>query len=388
MPPHECSANLLAQMVRFIHTSDWQLGMTRHFLAGEAQSRFAAGRIEAIRSLGKVARDEGAAFVAVAGDVFESNLVDRQVVLRALAAMREAAVTFYLLPGNHDPLDPSSVFRSREFAANCPPNVHVLDTEPVEVAPATWLVGAPWLAKRLTVDPLAEACRRAASLSGTKVLIGHGQAETFAPDVDNPSLIRLEPLEEAISSGAVHYVGLGDRHSSSALGTTGRAWYSGSPEPTDYDETDPGNVLVADVSAEAIDVRPVRVAAWRFVRQTASIDGAPDVARLRTWLESLEAKERTVVKLGFEGTVSLAVRAELESLIEHFSSLFAAIEHRDRDNHLALLPSEADLSELGLGGFAARALDELTAQARTTGEPAEEAADALSLLYRLARGAA
>ena len=27
--------------VRFLHTSDWQLGMTRHFLQGEAQARYA-----------------------------------------------------------------------------------------------------------------------------------------------------------------------------------------------------------------------------------------------------------------------------------------------------------------------------------------------------------
>ena len=39
-------------MVRFVHTSDWQLGMTRHFLEGEAQARYTAARIDAIRSIG------------------------------------------------------------------------------------------------------------------------------------------------------------------------------------------------------------------------------------------------------------------------------------------------------------------------------------------------
>ena len=37
--------------VRFLHTSDWQLGMTRHFLEGEAQARYSAARIDAIRHL-------------------------------------------------------------------------------------------------------------------------------------------------------------------------------------------------------------------------------------------------------------------------------------------------------------------------------------------------
>ena len=29
-------------MTKFVHTGDWQLGMTRHFLSDEAQARFTA----------------------------------------------------------------------------------------------------------------------------------------------------------------------------------------------------------------------------------------------------------------------------------------------------------------------------------------------------------
>ena len=93
-------------MVKFLHTADWQLGMTRHFLAGEAQARFDGARIDAIRTIGALAEDEGCAFVVVCGDVFESNQVSRQVILRAFEAMGASPqVTFYLLPGNHDPLE-------------------------------------------------------------------------------------------------------------------------------------------------------------------------------------------------------------------------------------------------------------------------------------------
>jgi len=30
--------------MRFVHTADWQLGMTRYFLNGEAQPRYSAAR--------------------------------------------------------------------------------------------------------------------------------------------------------------------------------------------------------------------------------------------------------------------------------------------------------------------------------------------------------
>jgi len=39
-------------MVRFVHTADWQLGMSRHFLDTDAQARFTAARIDAVRRLG------------------------------------------------------------------------------------------------------------------------------------------------------------------------------------------------------------------------------------------------------------------------------------------------------------------------------------------------
>ena len=72
--------------VRFIHTADWQLGMTRHFLEGEAQSRFSQARLDAILRIGDLARERRAEFVVVAGDVFETTQVSRQTGLRACEA--------------------------------------------------------------------------------------------------------------------------------------------------------------------------------------------------------------------------------------------------------------------------------------------------------------
>ena len=50
----------------------------------------------------------------------------------------------------------------------------------------------------------------------------------------------------------MHYVALGDKHSRTEVGSTGRVWYSGSPEVTNYDdiEPDPGHVLVVDVDED------------------------------------------------------------------------------------------------------------------------------------------
>ncbi len=375
-------------MVRFLHTSDWQLGMTRHFLRADAQARFHAARIDAIRTIGRIAAERRCQFVVVAGDVFESNLVDRSIVLRALQAMREAAIAFYLLPGNHDPLDAASVYTSRVFLENQPANVHVLGSEPVAVEPGVVLVGAPWASKRPAADPLAAALQRAATLQGIRIVAGHGQANTMVPGLNPGGLIDLPAVEAAIAAGSVQYVALGDRHSRTAAGGSGRAWYSGSPEPTDYDEEDPGWVLVVEAGHGDCSVDPVKTATWKFVQHRFDLSGRGDIARVRTWLDGLSNKDRTILKLSFVGTVNLAARAELDDTLAHHASMFAAIEQWERHTDLVLLAGEQDLSDLGLAGFAEAAAQELAAIAGAEGARAVAARDALALLYRLARGAA
>ena len=113
--------------MRFLHTADWQLGMTRHFLAGDAQPRYSAARRDAVAGLGALAAEVGAEFVVVAGDVFEHNQLAPQVISQSLEAMRAIGIPVYLLPGNHDPLDASSVYTSALFNAERPDNVVVLD---------------------------------------------------------------------------------------------------------------------------------------------------------------------------------------------------------------------------------------------------------------------
>src|SRR5262249_35782367 len=113
--------------MRFVHTADWQLGMTRYFLNGEAQPRYSAARRDAVAGLGGLTEEVGAEFVVVAGDVFEHNQLTPRVVSQSLEAMRAIGVPVYLLPGNHDPLDASSVYTSALFTSECPGNVTVLD---------------------------------------------------------------------------------------------------------------------------------------------------------------------------------------------------------------------------------------------------------------------
>lgn len=380
-------------MPRFLHTADWQLGMTRHFLAPEAQSRFTQDRIDAIRRLGELAREHGAQFVVVGGDVFETNQVERQTVARALDALRAVPVPVFLLPGNHDPLDAASVFRSATFAAGRPEHVVLLESsEPHAVpgVPGVEVVGAPWRTKRPLADLVAEAAAglEPAPAGTLRVLVGHGAVDALSPDAENPALVRLAAAERALAEGRVHYVALGDRHSVTRVGGSGAIWYAGAPVATDFDEERPGRALLVElVPGAAPQVRELAVGGWRFVDQRFDLAGADDVEALARWLAEQPEKERSVVRLTLVGTLPLAAHARLEDLLDAQRELFASLALWERHTELAVQPEAPDAEALGLGGYARTVWDGLAERAGAGGEVGEAAADALALLYRLAGGA-
>jgi DNA repair exonuclease SbcCD nuclease subunit len=382
-------------MVRFIHTADLQLGMTRRFLDEDAQARYAQARIDALVSIGALAAREDARFVVVAGDVFETNRVRPRTVGRALEAMAAIPVPVLLLPGNHDPLDAASVYRSSTFTRSTPPNVSVLETSgPVE-PPGTdgvQVIGAPWLSKRPLEDLAAEAIEGILARDGLlpdaatqRILVAHGPID-FRGEAHELYTLRQSVLEDAVRTGRLSYIALGDRHSTTAIGGTGRIWYAGSPEPTAHDETDAGNVLLVDLDADRCEVQRRPVGTWRFVSQTLELASGSDPGTLETQLDALPDKDRTVVRLTLQGIVSLSDHARIGRIIEEAREVFGSIEAWEATSSLHVRPDDDDFADLGLSGFASAAVERLRTRATATGDDADSARDALSLLVRLAHG--
>ena len=383
--------------MRFLHTADWQLGMTRHFLAGDAQPRYSAARRDAVAGLGALAAEVGAEFVVVAGDVFEHNQLAPQVIGQSLEAMRAIGIPVYLLPGNHDPLDASSVYTSALFTAECPDNVVVLDRAGIhQVRPGLEIVAAPWRSKAPTTDLVAEILEDLNPAPVTRVLVAHGGVDVLDPDRDKPSLIRLARLDDALARRTVHYAALGDKHSLTQVGNSGRIWYSGSPEVTNFDdvESDPGHVLVVEIDESdprgGVSVTARDVGHWRFVTLRRQADTSRDIADLDMNLDLMTEKDRTVVRLALTGSLTVTDRAALDACLDRYARLFAWLGLWERHTDLAVIPADGEFTDLGIGGFAAAAVEELVATAREgDAESAVDAQAALALLLRLAdRGAA
>ena len=381
-------------MTRFIHTADWQLGMSRHFLSAEAQARFGQDRVEAIRRLGELARQHEAQFAVVCGDVFESNQVERQTIVRALDAMGEVPVPLLLLPGNHDPLDAGSVYRCPTFLRKKPDHVIVLENgDPVELpgVPGLEIIGVPWLTKRPLSDLVGDRCSSLAPVDAgvVRIVVGHGMVDTLAPDPENPALVRVAAVEAALEEGRLHYLALGDRHSATSVGSSEAIWYSGAPVATDFGEEESGNALLVELSPDApVCVAELSVGTWRFVEGRFDVNGPEDIAAVSGWLDGCPNKERTIVRLGLVGSLSVTDKSRLDGLLDDYEDHFAALRIRARHTDLAVLPDALDAERLELSGYARSAWEELAGLAAQGGEQGRQAADALALMFRLSEGAA
>jgi DNA repair exonuclease SbcCD nuclease subunit len=370
--------------ITFLHSSDWQLGMMRRFLGPDGQARWGQARLDAVARIGEVAEQTGAAFVVVTGDVFEHNQVERQTILRACEALKRIPVPVVLLPGNHDALEPGSLWTSSQWQAHAPEHVTVLtETTPFQIMPGVEIVGAPWRSRRPLSDPAAPGYADLTPEPGiTRILLAHGQLTSLSGGMSDVPTIDQTALEAAVADGRLQYVGLGDRHSTTMV--TDRIWFSGTQEVTSPEEDAPGNVLKVTIAGDAIEVEPVRVGAWHMVDHRVELFDEESIQALEDWFAELPDKERTYVRLAGDGSLPLPLLSRLDAMIDAQGEVFASVERWAKFLTVRPAPDAADLESLQLSGPARAAMEELR-QALAGGD--EGAGAALSLMHRLARDA-
>ena len=218
----------------------------------------------------------------------------------------------------------------------------------------------------------------------TRILVAHGAVDALGPDRDDPATIHLGAAEAALAAGRIHYLALGDRHSRTRVGSTGRVYYAGAPEPTDFDEVDPGHVLEVAVGADGVEVTPHKIGTWHFVRRDRiPVNSEGDLDALEDWLAELADRERSVLRVSFEGTLDLRDAARLDTIVERAADRFAAVERLERGAGLIVMPADDDFEDLALSGFGRSAVDDLRTRAAGSDEDARVARDALALLVRL-----
>ena len=93
--------------VTFLHTADWQIGKPfASIRESEKRHRTQHQRLQTVRTLADLAVATKAAFILVAGDLFESSQATKATVSAACTAIGSLKIPVLVIPGNHDHAGP------------------------------------------------------------------------------------------------------------------------------------------------------------------------------------------------------------------------------------------------------------------------------------------
>jgi DNA repair exonuclease SbcCD nuclease subunit len=330
-------------MLRFVHTGDWQIGMKAAHV-GPVGETVRAERLASVRRLVDVARQNEAAFLVVAGDAFEDNAIDRVLVQKIADSLGGFGRPVYLIPGNHDPFVPGSLWHHPAWKSHA--NLQVITAAvPFSIA-STTIYPCPLFEKHSQKDPTRWIDAR----DSQQICVGiaHGTVEGVSQDeLDYPI-----PRDAAARSG-LDYLALGHWHSTATYGDRDlavRMAYSGTHETTKFGERDSGNVLLVEIESRGTPpkITPIRTGRlnWRIIDR--EIDENSTLSQLRQEIEETADVESTLLDVRLRGVLSRDHQADLGRIGEVVQARFLF----GRIDSTKLLPRPQDdawLADLPVG---------------------------------------
>lgn len=368
-------------MLRFLHASDLHLGRPFGDLPEGIRYRLREARHGAIARLAAAARAGGATTVLLAGDTFEAETPAPDTLAQALRAMAEEAdITWLLLPGNHDSLAATELWR--RITGEGPANLRALVApEPVALAMGAWLLPAPCPTRRQSRD-LTEAMDIPTPAGELRIGLAHGAVTDFSAEGGTPGII---PPDRAARSG-LDYLALGDWHGRLQIGPV--TWYSGTPEADSFKHAGPAGALLVALTGPAAPPQAVPVATGQFGWIHARLDllpGEDAAARLQALLPAARRRDH-LVRLSVTGRATLPERAALQAAIDRATPLFGWFDADASALSVAAMPD--DLDRIDRAGALRQAAEALLSEMQDEGQPPEAratAAAALSILYTMAQ---
>lgn len=375
-------------MLKLLHTADWHLGKRFKSFPDDAQKKLSRARMDAVTRILDVARRNAVDAVLCAGDIFDDPDPSPDFWEGLACKFQEHPgphVPLFLVPGNHDPLTPESVWAATHpFRKRLPEWVHVVDRDDYtfSLSPGAVLYARPCRSKAGECDLAMALPPREPGDERLRIGCVHGSTYDREGYQTNFPIQRDAGVQRGLD-----YLAIGDWHSftDAAASFPVPTVYPGAPEATSFDEPDAGHVAIVALFRRGSRARVHKepVAFWRW-----SNVHCRDLNDLRRLLTNV-GLDRQVVRLRLEMTVSLSEESEVERILRDLQGTDAT---HGRVGILLLDRTRLRL-HVGSGGAfpddlppvlkdTIARLDQLIADAAEESEK-EKATRALSHLYRL-----
>src|SRR6202022_260061 len=218
--------------MRFVHSSDLQIGKAFAFLEPEVSVLLQNARQEAVKRLGEIALEHETFTVLLAGDIFDKQQLSNVTVAKPVEIMRRfSAVTWHLMPGNHDHVRENGLW-DRLARMQLPANVR-LHTTPGAVkitddGALVYLLPAPLRHISSAGDLTSYMDNEVTPDGAIRIGMAHGSVQGFGSEGEASNKVAPTRAESA----GLAYLAMGDWHRQ--IQVNDRVWYSGTPEPDQF----------------------------------------------------------------------------------------------------------------------------------------------------------
>jgi DNA repair exonuclease SbcCD nuclease subunit len=301
-------------VLKLLHTADWHLGRRFPSFPSEGQKKLSRARMDVVQKILEVARRNAVHAILCVGDIFDDPDPAEdfwQGLAKIFRAHPAPNPPLFLVPGNHDPLTPDSVWApGHPFRSQLPEWVHVVDRDDFmfELSPAAILYARPCRSKAGESDLAMALPAREAGDERLRIGCVHGSTFDVSGYQTNFPISRDAGVQRGLD-----YLAIGDTHSFRDV--TGNLLvptvYPGAPEPTSFDDGAAGHVALVAMFRRGLRPRvdAEKVAFWRWLDVRCR-----DMNDLRNLLTTLDL-ERHVVRLHLDMTVSLSEESEVERIL-------------------------------------------------------------------------
>jgi DNA repair exonuclease SbcCD nuclease subunit len=307
----------------FIHAADYHLGAAPKRLGADAARQLEESQFSALEKTGTFAKDHGAAFVLICGDLFDSRNPSPRIITRTISIFDNSFdLPVFILPGTHDFLSDKS-----PYAGSWPDtkNVTILNHD---ISSPYYLLEFnchlyfnPNRTNRSTTSPILGLART--SDEGFHIGLAHGSLAIRKLDVAADFPIR----PEEIAASKLDYLALGHWHTgrSERYGRATAA-YSGIPQPLSFADPESGSILLVHISdGHEISAKQLSTSQVKFRILKEKIYHPIDLIHLLEKYADLQ----TVVKVELEFSDNFHEHHEVDKIIQSWISRYLVILNDD-----------------------------------------------------------
>ncbi len=306
---------------RFLHTADWHIGKSFGGFSADKRALLSDARMSMIERIANLAARLDIEHVFVAGDVFDSPKLADSIIRQTMHRLGQFKnVHWHLLPGNHDPAGERGIWDRVETLGR-PSNVFVsIEPEVVTLRPDVALLTAPISNARSMEDPTARFASMPARQGAIRIGLAHGSVQQFGRGNDEEASI-LIAADRAERDG-LDYLALGDWHGHKKI--SDRTNYSGTPEPENFVDNEPGFVLSVAIDGEGDVPRVERhqTGLYTWSRLDYAFSGVAGPSGLLDALHDVKDNGlRNLSRVRLSGTVSLSEAAALRTRLDELADI-------------------------------------------------------------------